>query len=57
MFDILTIDDLINYLSEMERKYGNELVLTNSTGLIQNIDDLIQIDNEVGTISIKDNEN
>ncbi|MBY0755629.1 hypothetical protein K5V21_09165 [Clostridium sardiniense] len=57
MFDILTINDLINYLSEMERKYGDELVLTNSTGLIQNIDDLIQINNEVGTISIKDNEN
>lgn len=57
MFDILTIDDLINYLSEIERKYGNELVLTNSTGLIQDIDDLIQIDNEVGTILIKDNEN
>ncbi|GAA0069334.1 hypothetical protein UT300003_08570 [Clostridium sardiniense] len=57
MFDILTINDLINYLSEMERKYGDELVLTNSTGLIQDIDDLIQIDNEVGTISIKDNEN
>lgn len=57
MFDILTINDLINYLSEMERKYGDELILTNSTGLIQDIDDLIQIDNEVGTISIKDNEN
>ncbi|MGG7077533.1 hypothetical protein [Clostridium sardiniense] len=57
MFDILTIDDLINYLSEIERKYGNELVLTNNTGLIQDIDDLIQIDNEVGTILIKDNEN
>lgn len=56
MFDILTIDDLINHLSEIERKYGNELVLTNNTGLIQDIDDLIQIDNEVGTILIKDNE-
>lgn len=57
MFNIMTIDDLIDYLSEVERKYGNELVLTNSLGLVQDINDLIQIDDEVGTILIKNTNN